>query len=71
MSDPLGDRLEHCYSGAVYDGLRAKGFFAQMLPSSLRHLDPVKMLVGKSYTVSGYRDDSLDHQEAYLKYGKF
>jgi regulator of RNase E activity RraA len=68
MSDPLSDRLEKCYSGAVYDVLRAKGYPAQVLPSNLRPLDPEKKLAGKVYTVSGYCDNSLDPHETLLEW---
>ncbi len=39
--DAYGDRLEKCYSGAVYDTLRAMGFPDQLLPQTIRPLDPV------------------------------
>lgn len=68
MSDPLADRLEKCYSGAVYDVLRARGYPAQVLPSSLRPLDPTKKLAGKAYTVSGHRVDGLDPHETLLEW---
>jgi len=68
MSDLLSDRLQQCYSGAVYDVLRAKGYLSQVLPNTLRPLDPEKKLAGKVYTVSGYCDDSLDPHETLLEW---
>ncbi len=67
----FADRLEKCYSGAVYDVLRSMGYLNQVLPSTLRPLDPSKKLAGPIFTVSGHKDVNLDPQEAYLKYGKF
>ena len=68
MSDLLSDRLQQCYSGAVYDVLRAKGYPNQVLPSSLRPLDPEIKLAGKVYTVSGHCNDSLDPHETLLEW---
>jgi regulator of RNase E activity RraA len=62
----LSDRLEHCYSGAVYDVLRAMGHKNCVLPSTIRPLDPTKKLAGKVYTVSGHVDHSLDAHQTLL-----
>lgn len=59
-SDDLGDRLQQCYSGAVYDVLRAIGLPDQLLPTTIRPLDPGKTLAGKVFTVSGHLDLTLD-----------
>ena len=56
----LGDRLEKCYSGAVYDVLRASGLPDQVLPTTLRPLDPDRVLAGEVFTVSGHVDLTLD-----------
>jgi regulator of RNase E activity RraA len=56
----LGERLQKCYSGAVYDVLRALGLPDQLLPNTLRPLDPGKVLAGKVFTVSGHLDLTLD-----------
>ena len=56
----LGDRLEKCYSGAVYDVLRALGLPDQVLPTTLRPLDPARVLAGEVFTVSGHVDLTLD-----------
>ena len=56
----LGDRLEKCYSGAVYDVLRASGLPDQVLPTTLRPLDPARVLAGEVFTVSGHVDLTLD-----------
>jgi len=62
----LADRLEKCYTGAVYDVLRAMGHKNCVLPSTIRPLDPAKKLAGKIYTVSGHVDHSLDAHQTLL-----
>lgn len=64
----LGDRLEGCYSGAVYDVLRAKGHVQQTLPQYLRPLNLQHKLAGPVFTVEGKRDDSLDAHQSLLKW---
>jgi len=68
MIDTLADRLEKCYSGAVYDVLRAAGKPDQVLPSSLRPLDAASKLAGRIYTVSGHLDIALDPHETLLQW---
>lgn len=62
----LSNRLEKCYSGAVYDVLRAMGYDQQTLPNEIRPLDVSKKLTGPVYTVSGNYDDTLDAHETLL-----
>lgn len=62
----LSNRLEKCYSGAVYDVLRAMGYDQQTLPNEIRPLDVNKKLAGPVYTVSGNYDDTLDAHETLL-----
>jgi len=64
----LGDRLEKCYSGAVYDVLRAIGYPWQVLPSTIRPLDPSRTLAGPVFTVSGHNDGTLDGHETLLQW---
>ena len=64
----LSNRLEACYSGAVYDVLRALGHPNQVLPPELRPLDPACKLAGPIYTVSGHCDDTLDGHETLLRW---
>ncbi len=58
MSDDLEKRLEKCYSGAVYDVLRAMGFPNQVLPHEIRPLENDYKLAGPVYTVSGFVDQT-------------
>ncbi|MFZ0759315.1 MAG: RraA family protein [Candidatus Sulfotelmatobacter sp.] len=64
----LGDRLKNCYSGAVYDVLRAKGYLQQTLPNYIRPLNLQHKLAGPIFTIQGQRDDSLSAHESLLKW---
>lgn len=67
-TDDLADRLERCYSGAVYDVLRAMGLPDQILPETIRPLDPIRPLAGKIFTVSGHVDTTLDAHKTLLEW---
>ena len=64
----LADRLRGCYSGAVYDVLRAKGYVRQTLPQYIRPLNLQHKLAGPVFTIQGKRDDSLDAHQSLLKW---
>jgi 4-hydroxy-4-methyl-2-oxoglutarate aldolase len=64
----LTDRLRNCYSGAVYDVLRAKGYLKQTLPNYIRPLNVQHKLAGPIFTIQGKRDDSLDAHQSLLKW---
>jgi len=64
----LTDRLRACYSGAVYDVLRAKGYVQQTLPQYIRPLNVQHKLAGPVFTIQGRRDDSLDAHQSLLKW---
>ncbi len=67
-SDPWADRLEQCYTGAVYDTLRAMGLPDQLLPQTIRPLDPERVLAGRIFTVSGHVDTTLDPHTTLLEW---
>ena len=69
-NDAYGDRLEKCYSGAVYDTLRAMGLADQLLPQTIRPLDPGRVLAGRIFTVSGHVDTTLDAHTTLLEWTK-
>jgi 4-hydroxy-4-methyl-2-oxoglutarate aldolase len=64
----LADRLRGCYSGAVYDVLRTKGYVQQTLPQYIRPLNIQHKLAGPVFTIQGKRDDSLDAHQSLLKW---
>lgn len=68
FNDAYGDRLEQCYSGAVYDVLRAMGHPDQILPETIRPLDPTRALAGRIFTVSGHLDTSIDAHTTLLEW---
>ena len=49
----LADRLERAYSGAVFDVLREMGLPNQVLPSTIKPLNPQWKLAGPIFTLSG------------------
>jgi 4-hydroxy-4-methyl-2-oxoglutarate aldolase len=71
MGIDLSARLEHCYSGAVYDVLRALSRPNQVLPSTIRPLDPSRKLAGSVFTVSGHLDPTLDAHQTLLHWTAF
>ncbi len=70
ISDPssFGDRLENCYSGAVYDTLRAMGLPNQILPRTIRPLDATRPLAGPIFTFSGHADHTVDGHTTLLEW---
>jgi regulator of RNase E activity RraA len=67
-ADSFGDRLEKCYSGAVYDTLRAMGYPDQILPRTIRPLDPTRALAGRIFTISGHADHTVDGHTTLLEW---
>jgi regulator of RNase E activity RraA len=67
----LADRLEKCYSGAVFDVLREKGLPNQALPHGIRPLNASWKLAGPVFPVSGRRTTSLGVHETILEWTTF
>ena len=65
------DRLEQCYSGAVFDVLREKGYPDQALPHGIRPLNSSWRLAGPAFPVSGRRTTSLGVHETILEWTTF
>lgn len=64
----LADRLQACYTGAVFDVLRAMGFTNQILPNKIRPLQVQHKIAGKVFTVEGKRVEGMDANETLLKW---
>ena len=64
----LAHRLEKCYSGAVYDVLRAMGHRQCVLPNDIRPLDADRRLAGKVFTISGKATQSVDDHETLVQW---
>ncbi len=69
MAD-LADRLAACYASAVHDVLRIKGYGNQVLPPSIRALDPTRRLAGEIFTISGHVDQTLSRHETLLRWSR-
>ncbi len=67
----FADRLERCYSGAVFDVLREAGYPDQALPHGIRPLDPAWRLAGPAFTVSGRRTNEIGVHETILEWTTF
>jgi 4-hydroxy-4-methyl-2-oxoglutarate aldolase len=64
----LADRLKACYTGAVHDVLRGKGYLRQTLPHHIRPLNLSHKLAGPVFTIEGRRDDTLDAHQTLLRW---
>jgi regulator of RNase E activity RraA len=64
--NPLADRFQNCYTGAVHDVLRAMGQNVRVLPPGITPLDPSLRLAGPVFTYSGGYEDGLDEHETLL-----
>ncbi|HUK24606.1 MAG TPA: RraA family protein [Terriglobales bacterium] len=67
-TNSLAARLRACYTGAVFDVLRAKGYTRQTLPQQIRPLNLQHKLAGPAFTIQGRRDDSLDAHQTLLRW---
>jgi 4-hydroxy-4-methyl-2-oxoglutarate aldolase len=65
MTD-LTERLEACYSGAIYDVLREMGRPNCVLPPEIRAIDPDTRLSGRVFTVRGRADDRIGAHDSLL-----
>ena len=64
----LVQRLEKCYTGAVYDVLRERGNKNSILPHEIKSIDPSKKLAGEIWTCSGDIDETLDKDTTMLSW---
>ncbi|MCG2462228.1 RraA family protein [Flavobacteriaceae bacterium F89] len=67
----LANRLENCYTGAVYDVLREMGIENRTLSSQMRPINISSKLAGRIFTVSGHYNKLLDPHETLLKWTGF
>ena len=68
MQDNLIERLENCYTGAVYDVLRERGNIKTILPNKIKCIDPSKKLAGRIWTCSGEIDETIDKDTSMLSW---
>lgn len=70
MSD-LTERLQRCYSGAVFDALRERGISDTILPNDIRPLDDTRIMAGPVFTVRGSPKVDLDTHGSLLAWTEF
>lgn len=68
MHSNWADRLEQCYTGAVYDVLRSMGYSDCVLPPTIRPIDPQWKLAGPIFPVSGKPYEYIDPHETLLQW---
>ena len=62
----LTDRLQDCYTGAVYDVMKGMGVSDSILPSDIRPTDDSLTLAGQIWTCSGHIDESASADETLM-----
>jgi 4-hydroxy-4-methyl-2-oxoglutarate aldolase len=64
----LADRLAGCYTGVVYDMLRARGLTECILPPTIAPLDLGMVAAGPVFTVRGLPDATVSPHETLLRW---
>ena len=62
----LTDRLQDCYTGAVYDVMKGMGVSDSILPSDIRPTDDSLTLAGQIWTCSGRIDESASADDTLM-----
>ena len=68
MYDLLADRLQLCYTGAVYDVMRNMGYTRNVLPNDIRPMITEQKIAGRIFTAEGKIDNTLDKHTSLLKW---
>jgi len=68
MDDLWSDRLQQCYTGAVYDVMRNMGYTNSVLPSYIRPIMTQQKIAGKIFTIEGGINTELDKHTSLLKW---
>jgi len=67
-TEELSQRLEQCYTGAVYDVMRNMGYPDKLLPHNIRPMNLKDKIAGPVFTIAGAIDKSLDKNTSLLKW---
>lgn len=70
MTD-LTNRLDACYSGAIYDVLREMGRPNCVLPREIRAIDPDTRVAGRVFTLRGTPDETISAEDSMLAWTDF
>lgn len=68
VENVFAQRLEKCYTGAVYDVMRNMGYPDQLLPNHIRPMNLQHKIAGPVFTIAGKTDRSLDKDTSLLKW---
>jgi 4-hydroxy-4-methyl-2-oxoglutarate aldolase len=68
QTDDLADRLARCYTGVVFDTLRARGHVDCILPPTIVPLDRGMVAAGPVFTVRGRPDTTVSAHESLLRW---
>lgn len=64
----LSERLNRCYSGAVYDVMREMGLRPRVLPRTIAGLTTESRMAGPVFTVRGRPDPTIDAHTSLLEW---
>ncbi len=64
----LSDRLEKCYTGAIYDVMRNMGYTDKLLPNNIRPMNLQHKIAGPAFTIEGNVDRTIDKDTSLLKW---
>jgi len=67
----LTERLARCYTGAIYDVMRARGLPNCILPRDIRAIDPDTRLAGPIFTMRGIDVDPTEDRDHLLDWVDF
>jgi 4-hydroxy-4-methyl-2-oxoglutarate aldolase len=68
VENTFTQRLEQCYTGAVYDVMRNMGYPDQLLPGHIRPLNLQHKIAGPVFTIEGKVDRTMDKDTTLLKW---
>lgn len=68
MNDLLSERLQQCYTGAVYDVMRNMGYSNNVLQNNIRPMVMQQKIAGKIFTIEGKINTTLDKHTSLLKW---
>ena len=71
MTQTLTDKLQKCYSGAVYDALRERGIENTVLPKDIRPIDDKLTLAGPVFTIKGSKKSGISTDATLLAWTGF
>jgi regulator of RNase E activity RraA len=67
----LTECLNRCYSGAIYDVMRARGLPDCILPRDIRAIDPDTRVAGPVFTMRGIDVDTAEYRDNLLDWVEF